>query len=82
MLGDQDLERQGTELWNLCTRLYRNTTEKNLQNASGGSELILYSRVLAYHILHLCQWSTKQPAQMVCHLMRLALKVAKCCIGN
>lgn len=81
MLGNDKLEHEGTNLWNLCTRL----TRDGVDGKSKGPEsvkLILCSRILAYFVLHISQWSTKQPPHIACHLMRLALKVAKCCIGG
>lgn len=80
-LGNAKLEHQGTNLWNLCTRVTRDVVDGKSNKAPIAMKLVLCSRVLAYHVLHLCQWSTKQPPHIACHLMRLALKVAKCCIG-
>lgn len=73
------MDREGTNLWNLCTRLNREAEVKS--SKSSASKLILASRVLAYQILHLCQWSTKASANIACHLMRIALKAAKVCTG-
>lgn len=79
MLGDEDLDQEGTNLWNLCTRLKR-------ELAGAGSQasvlrVIMACRVLAYQMLHLCQWSSKASADITCHLMRIALKAAKVCTG-
>lgn len=82
MLGDRAMEHEGTNLWNLCTRLTRDVADGTAKNVPGSLKLVLGSRVLAFHVLHLCQWSTEQPPHVACHLMRLALKVAKCCIGK
>lgn len=73
--GDEDLETEGTSLWNLCTRLNRESSTES----QGSSRLVLASRVLAYQILHLCQWSFKCQARIACHLMAIALKAAKVC---
>ncbi|KAF3765502.1 hypothetical protein M406DRAFT_67943 [Cryphonectria parasitica EP155] len=81
MTGDEDLEREGTNLWNLCTRLNRAFTDKG-QKTSPAFRLVLAGRVLAYQILHLCQWSSKNTAHITTHLMRIALKAAKCCTGS
>lgn len=78
MMHDEDLEEEGTKLWNVCTRLGR----ENPAKSSAGSKLVLCSRVLAFHILHLCQWSTKCTPQVAMHIMKLALGVAKLCIGS
>lgn len=77
MLQDGDVNSEGTKLWNVCTRLGRENSAKS----SAGLKLILCSRVLAFHMLHLCQWSTKCTAPVASHLMGLALRVAKLCIG-
>lgn len=79
MLGDEDMDREGTNLWNLCTRLKRELADAG--SKSSASKLIVVSRVLAYQILHLCQWSSQASANIACHLMRIALKVAKVCTG-
>lgn len=82
MLGDEDLEREGTNLWNLCTRLIRvNTTKPAPDKASAVSKLTLWGRVLAFQILHLCHWSSKSTYSVASHLIRLALKVVRLCIG-
>lgn len=77
MLHDEDLDAEGTKLWNVCTRLGR----ENAARTSAGLKLVLWSRVLALHILHLCQWSTKCTTPVASHLMGLALRVAKLCTG-
>ncbi|KAK7735234.1 sporulation-specific protein 22 [Cytospora paraplurivora] len=81
MLEDGDLEREGTDLWNLCTRLFREIMVEH-DKPTVKSKLLLWGRVLAYHILHLCQWSPKSTSSVACHLLRLALKVAKFCIDD
>lgn len=78
MLHDEDLDAEGTKLWNVCTRLGRDSPARS----SAGSTLVLWSRVLAFHILHLCQWSSKCTTPAASHLMGLALRVAKLCIGQ
>lgn len=82
MLGDEGLEREGTNLWNLCTRLKRESADTATSKTSAGSKLVLESRVLAYQILHLSQWSSKSSVRIATHLMRIALKAAKCCTGS
>lgn len=77
MLHDEDLDAEGTKLWNVCTRVGR----ENPARTSEGLKLVIWSRVLAFHILHLCQWSTKCTTPVASHLMELALRVAKLCIG-
>lgn len=79
MVGNEDMDTAGTNLWNLCTRLNRETGDKASKKPA--SSLILLCRVLAYQILHLCQWSSKASANIACHLMRIALKAAKVCTG-
>ena len=80
MRGDEDLEREGSSLWNLCTRLNREVVADPGKN-SARSKLLLRGRLLAFQILHLCQWSSKGTSSVARHLLRLALKVAKFCIG-
>lgn len=82
MLGDEELEKDGTQLWNLCARLNREKVTKPApEKPSDGSKLVLWGRVLAFQILHLCHWSSKCTSSVACHLLRLALKVARLCIG-
>lgn len=78
MLHDGDLDAEGTKLWNACTRLGRESPARS----PAGSKLVLWSRVLAFHILHLCQWSTKCTTSIASHLLGLALRLAKLCIGQ
>lgn len=80
MLLDEDLDTEATKLWNVCTRLGRENADKPARS-SAGLKLILWSRVLAFHILHLCQWSTKCTVPVASHLMELALRMARLCIG-
>lgn len=83
LLGDEDLEREATGLWNLCTRLNRANTDKPAPGKpSARSKLVLWGRVLAFQILHLCHWSPKSTSVITCHLLRLALKVVRLCIGS
>ncbi|KAI3394550.1 hypothetical protein diail_2541 [Diaporthe ilicicola] len=79
MLQDEDLDAEGTKLWNICTRLGRENVHGTAQSSTG-LKLILASRVLAFHVLHLSQWSTKCTVSTASHLMGLALKAAKLCI--
>lgn len=82
MHGDEDMEREGTNLWNLCTRLNREPAADKASKDSVWIKLVRASRVVAYQILHLCQWSSKSPTRVACHLMRIALKAAKVCTGS
>lgn len=79
MLGNEDLDQEGTNLWNLCTRMKRESAGKGAQASI--LRVIMASRVLAYQMLHLCQWSSKASVDITCHLMRIALKAAKVCTG-
>lgn len=82
MYGDENMEREATNLWNLCTRLNREpATEKSSRNPDT-SRLLLASRIAAYQILHLCQWSAESSVHIACHLMRIALRAAKVCTGS
>ncbi|KAH8778487.1 meiosis protein SPO22/ZIP4 like-domain-containing protein [Diaporthe sp. PMI_573] len=78
MLQDEELEAEGTKLWNVCTRLSRENTAKS----SAGLKLVLWSRVLAFQVLHLCQWSAECDHQTSSHLLGLALRVVKLCIDD
>ncbi|ROV97146.1 hypothetical protein VMCG_07448 [Cytospora schulzeri] len=83
LMEDEDLEREGTNLWNLCTQLNRENMDKHTpKRPTVGSKLILWGRVLAFQILHLCHWSSKSTSAITCHLLRLALKVARLCIDD
>lgn len=80
MLHDEDLDAEGTKLWNVCTRLYRENMNGTAKSSTG-LNLILWSRVLAFHILHLSKWSTKCTPSTASHLIELGLRMAKLCIG-
>lgn len=82
MHGDENMEREGTSLWNLCTRLNREPASEKSSKVPETSRLVLASRIVAYQILHLCQWSPKSSARVACHLMRIALKAAKVFTGS
>ncbi|KUI61426.1 Testis-expressed sequence 11 protein [Cytospora mali] len=80
-LEDVDLEREGTNLWNLCTRLNREDLDR--PGKPSITKVVLWSRVLAFQMLHLCQWSaSKSTSPVACHLLKLAMKVAKFCIDD
>lgn len=79
MFGDEGMDQEGTKLWNLCTRLKRESAVAGPKSSI--SKLIMASRALAFQILHLCQWSSQASASIVCHLMKIALKAAKVCTG-
>jgi hypothetical protein len=81
MYGDEDLDQCGTALWNLCVKLRHKSPDGNLPPPKRET-LLLSSRVLAFLILDLAQWSEKSPAAVVVHLMKLALKAGRCCVGE
>ncbi|OIW27318.1 SPO22-domain-containing protein [Coniochaeta ligniaria NRRL 30616] len=73
--SNEELEKLGTSIWNLSTRLMRDT--------DGGPawpdrrRLVVYARVFAFHILDAAQHSGKVDLGNKVRLMRLALKAGK-----
>lgn len=82
MHGNEDLEREGTSLWNLCSRLSRDPAMRKSSSGSEIATLLVSSRVAAYNILHLSQWSCTSSLPIVCHLMGIALKASRFCTGS
>lgn len=73
-----DLDKGGTGLWNLCTRLKR----KDGDNKQQGSLVLTMTRLYAFMLLYCAQNSGKGTFANGLRLMRVALKVAKSCLGT
>ena len=72
-----ELDRRGTTLWNLCTRLKRNSSIDNQTTLA-----ILMARVYALKMLHCAQSSGKGGSMNGVRVMKVALKSAKNCLGE
>ncbi|KAK3387485.1 meiosis protein SPO22/ZIP4 like-domain-containing protein [Podospora didyma] len=74
--GDPEIDKQGIQLWNLCTRLRRecDTAAKRLRR------LYLFARVLSFHLLAVSRSLENSRAQSMIHMLKLALKAARECI--
>ncbi|KAL0941625.1 uncharacterized protein CTRU02_204388 [Colletotrichum truncatum] len=80
-----ELDRLGTELWNLCTRLRRD----DISGAHPSrKKLLLQSRAFAFFMIDKARFSKDDSAKdkvslaELVHLMRLALKAGKMCIDD
>lgn len=80
-----DLDRGGTELWNLCTRLRRDLggPGEELHGAARSREkLLARCRYFAFLLIDVARRSVGELCgRDVVHLARLALKVGKSCVG-
>jgi len=75
-----ELDKVGTDLWNLCTRLRR---EFAGEHGRGTKPIILRCRVLAFLALDLARWSEADASWTdAAHLLRVALKASKTCLGE
>lgn len=81
--GNVELDRRGTELWNQCIRLRRDGEDSTDGLSSHEKTALMLTRVLAYQIIDLSQWSAdSSEVAAITRLMKLALKAGKCCIGE
>lgn len=78
--GNEDLDKLGTTIWNLSTRLMRDTDGRAA--SSDRRKLAVYARVFAFHLLDAAQHSAKVNIGNKIRLMRLALKAGKSSIGT
>ena len=77
---NSELDKAGTDLWNLCTRLRRQDGSEYSQRSKAN---ILRSRVLAFFALDLARWSeTQAECSDAAHLLKTALRTSKSCLGK
>ncbi|KAI8296835.1 Transcriptional regulator [Colletotrichum sp. SAR 10_98] len=83
-----ELDRKGTELWNLCMRLRRDEIPGEPPTRK---RLLLRSRVFAFFMIDIARfWKVAEDARPedwmpladVVHLMRLALKAGRMCLDD
>ncbi|KAI8266069.1 hypothetical protein K4K58_010374 [Colletotrichum sp. SAR11_239] len=83
-----ELDRKGTELWNLCMRLRRDEMPGEPPTRK---KLLLQARVFAFFMIDIARfWKVAEDARPedwmpladVVHLMRLALKAGKMCLDD
>ncbi|KAF2258604.1 SPO22-domain-containing protein [Lojkania enalia] len=82
-----ELDRIGTELWNLSTRLRRDDTEPNSKNKDATKRMntmLCLLRVFAFMLLDMADsQANKGRERKTCvRLMRVALKAARVCVEN
>jgi hypothetical protein len=73
----EDLDRSGTTLWNLCTRLKRSDEPNNQQKPL----VLAMTRLYAFLMLDSGQNSGKGNFTNGVRVMKVALKTAKNCLG-
>jgi hypothetical protein len=83
----EELDRLGTELWNLSTRLRREepqTKNKSKENTARRGRALLLLRVFSFLLLDMGgSHGTKSRERKTCiRLMKVALKAAKVCISG
>ncbi|KAK0706965.1 meiosis protein SPO22/ZIP4 like-domain-containing protein [Lasiosphaeria miniovina] len=76
--GDPEIDNQGRRLWNISTTLRQecDPASKRL------GRLCVYARVLAFHLLAISRPKENCRAHDMIHLLKLALKAARNCIGS
>ncbi|KAL2875833.1 sporulation-specific protein 22 [Colletotrichum sp. CLE4] len=80
-----ELDKKGTELWNLCTRQRRNNADGTAPAPATRKKLLLRSRTYAFFMMSIARrvsgGAEPQLADVV-HLMKLALKAGKTCLDD
>jgi hypothetical protein len=74
----EELDKSGATLWNLCTRLKRNTDLETQQT----SVVFAMTRLFAFMMLDAAQSSGKGSFSNGVRIMQVALKTAKTCLGT
>ncbi|KAH8677915.1 meiosis protein SPO22/ZIP4 like-domain-containing protein [Xylariales sp. PMI_506] len=74
----QQLDTEGTKLWNLCTHLHR----ERAANSSPIRKLLVVSRIFALFTLNISQDTDEDDASRLTRAGRVAIKAAKLCIGE
>lgn len=80
-----ELDKRGTELWNLCTRQRRDNVGGAAAAPAARKKLLLRSRTYAFFMISVARGvsggAEPQLADVV-HVMKLALKAGKTCLGK
>ncbi|KAK1459982.1 hypothetical protein CMEL01_02981 [Colletotrichum melonis] len=80
-----ELDRRGTELWNLCTRQRRENVDGTAAAPAARKKLLLRSRTFAFFMISIARGvpsgAEPQLADVV-HVMKLALKAGKTCLDE
>lgn len=74
----EDLDSNGTELWNACTRFRRSNGSADSEAAQN---MVLLARVFAFLLIDCAGNNDNGRNINVVRLMKVALKAAKNCIG-
>ncbi|KAK1544778.1 hypothetical protein CPAR01_02280 [Colletotrichum paranaense] len=80
-----ELDRRGTELWNLCTRQRRENADGTAAAPAARKKLLLRSRTYAFFMISIARGvpSGAEPQLAdVIHVMKLALKAGKTCLDE
>ncbi|KAI3556409.1 hypothetical protein CABS01_03819 [Colletotrichum abscissum] len=80
-----ELDKKGTELWNLCTRQRRDNVDGTAAAPAARKKLLLRSRTYAFFMISIARGvpsgAEPQLADVV-HVMKLALKAGKTCLDE
>ncbi|KXH33815.1 hypothetical protein CSIM01_12068, partial [Colletotrichum simmondsii] len=80
-----ELDKRGTELWNLCTRQRRDNVDGAAAAPAARKKLLLRSRTYAFLMISIARGvsggAEPQLADVV-HVMKLALKAGKTCLDD
>lgn len=79
--GNVEIEKIGTQLWNLCNRLKREVQAVGTPS-DNTARLLRSSRVFAFLLTYIVHWKggETEPLQAV-HVLRTGLKAGKVCLG-
>lgn len=75
----EEIDGQGTSLWNLCTRLRRSFNSDNPQDIP---VILLLSRTFAFLLLDGALEASKSTTENTLRLMKIGIKATKNCIGE
>jgi hypothetical protein len=76
----EDIDGQGTSLWNLCTRLRRTFEESD--NPHDIPHILLLSRIFAFLLLDGALEAGKTTTGNTLRLLKIGIKAAKNCMGE
>lgn len=76
--GNEELDKLGTSIWNLSTRLKRSIDDSR----ANCRKLVVYGRAFAFHLLDAAQHAGKANLGNKFRLLRLALKAGRSSIGT
>lgn len=75
----EEIDANGTSLWNLCTRLRRAVESDNPRDTP---IILLVARVFAFQLLDAALEAGKSTTANVLRLMKIGIKAAKDCLGQ